>query len=366
MSDFERWEVVRNLLPEGWEALARSSGAFTRARGVADESSLLRVIMLHAATGLSLAEASAQAKLSGLGQLGSVSLHQRLMNSEAWLRQLCEKLLEEQVGQWPLDGRRRWRVIDASLVHEPGETGSVWRVHYGLELPSMRCDHFELTSEKRGESLRYWKVRPGEVILADRGYSHRGAVAEVIEAGADVVMRWTPAAFPLEDEAGRRLNLRAWLKGGPKTKPFERVVSFEHQGVRHTARLCALRKSQAATGQSVTKLRKKNRSRSFTLSDNAIYNAGFILVLTTLAAPEYDTAQILEIYRCRWQVELAFKRLKSLLGLGHLPKRHPQTAQAWLLAKLLAALLVEKTLRQAQLFSPWGYPLSPTQLLEPL
>lgn len=357
MADFERWDVVRELLPEGWDELARATGAFTRARGVADASALLRVIMLHAATGLSLVEASAQARLSGLSKLGSVSLHHRLMKSEPWLRQLCGKLLEEQAGQLPLDGRRRWRVIDASLIHEKGETGSVWRVHYSLELPSMRCDHFELTSEKRGESLRYWKVRPGEVLLVDRGYSHRGAVAEVIQSGAEVVMRWTSASFPLNDQAGRPLDLRAWLKRSPKTKAFERVVTFEHQGVRHTARLCGLRKSRAATQQSVSKMRDKNRGRAFTLSDNAIYNAGFILVLTTLPAEEYTAAQILEIYRCRWQVELAFKRLKTLLKLGHLPKGHPQTAQAWLLAKLLAALLIEKTLRQAQLFSPWGYPL---------
>jgi hypothetical protein len=315
--------------------------------------------MLHAATGYSLEDASALARLCGLGQMGSVSLHNRLKNSELWLRTLCEQLLLEQgrSAAAALDGGRRWRAIDASLIHEKGPTGSVWRLHYSLELPSMRCDHFELSSQKKGESLRYWDVRPGEVILADRGYSHRGSVVEVVEAGADVVLRWGPTSFPLASADGSPFNLRAWLKKGPRSKPFERAVTFEHEGRRHSARLCAPRKSKAATHQSVEKLREKNRSRSHTLSSNAIYNAGFILILTTLPPEEYSAARILDIYRCRWQVELAFKRLKSLLRLGHLPKEQPRTAQAWILAKLLASLLIEKTLRLAQLFSPWGYPL---------
>ena len=53
----------------------------------------------------------------------------------------------------------------------------------------------------------------------------------------------------------------------------------------------------------------------------------------------------------RWQVELVFKRSKSLAGLGHLPKRNPVSARAWLCGKLLVALLVEKAVRHASAVS---------------
>ena len=69
------------------------------------------------------------------------------------------------------------------------------------------------------------------------------------------------------------------------------------------------------------------------------------------------------MYRCRWQIELAFKRLKTLLGAGHVPKTDDQSARAWMQAKLLTALLVERLLLEAKIFSPWGYPL---RALEPL
>lgn len=43
--------------------------------------------------------------------------------------------------------------------------------------------------------------------------------------------------------------------------------------------------------------------------------ADVVLVLTSLPATTDDAADILALYRLRWQIEWAFKRLKSLLYL---------------------------------------------------
>jgi hypothetical protein len=75
--------------------------------------------------------------------------------------------------------------------------------------------------------------------------------------------------------------------------------------------------------------------------------------VTTLS--ELSAAAIMEFYRQRWQVELAFKRLKSLLHLGHLKKYDKDGARAWLQGKLLVACLIEKLILTGERFSPWGY-----------
>jgi hypothetical protein len=49
--------------------------------------------------------------------------------------------------------------------------------------------------------------------------------------------------------------------------------------------------------------------------------------------------------------------MKSLLGLGHLPKKDPASARAWLHGKLFVSLLVERMVEAANSFSPWGYRL---------
>ena len=76
-------------------------------------------------------------------------------------------------------------------------------------------------------------------------------------------------------------------------------------------------------------------------------------MVTTLQEPSAQA--IMEFYRRRWQIELAFKRLKSLLQLGHLKKTDKQGAKAWLQGKLLVACLIETLILTAERFSPWGY-----------
>ena len=71
-----------------------------------------------------------------------------------------------------------------------------------------------------------------------------------------------------------------------------------------------------------------------------------------MGAPE-----VLEYYRFRWQIELVFKRLKSLLAIGHLPKHDARSSRAWWHGKLLVALLTQKLVRLGSSFSPWGYEL---------
>ena len=82
--------------------------------------------------------------------------------------------------------------------------------------------------------------------------------------------------------------------------------------------------------------------------------ADYVFVFTTL--PNTVTPQtVMELYRGRWQIELAFKRLKSLVQLGHLKKHDALAARAWLQGKLLVAFLLDALLETAERISPWGY-----------
>jgi transposase len=69
-----------------------------------------------------------------------------------------------------------------------------------------------------------------------------------------------------------------------------------------------------------------------------------------------SASQSLELYRGRWQIELVFKRLKSIFQLGHLRKIDPDSTRSWIEGELFVALLLESLLRQESLF-PWGFHL---------
>ena len=86
-----------------------------------------------------------------------------------------------------------------------------------------------------------------------------------------------------------------------------------------------------------------------------------MIVFTTCSSG--STADVLRSYRMRWQIELVFKRLKSLAQLGHLPKHDDRSSCAWLYGKLPVTLLAQKLIRIGRDISPSGYPLSPRRTM---
>lgn len=96
------------------------------------------------------------------------------------------------------------------------------------------------------------------------------------------------------------------------------------------------------------------------LRQQSIEATHFIWVFTTLPEELLDAAGVLELYRYRWQVEVAFKRLKQLLKLGRVPHKDHDAAHSWIHAKLVVALVLEKLYRSARSFSPWGYRIDAT------
>lgn len=248
-------------------------------------------------------------------------------------------------------------MIDASNIQEPGSTGTDLRLHYSIRLPELVCDHFELTDEKGGEKLGRFTFAPGELAIADRGYSHRAGLAHVLRASADVLIRWHPYNLPLENEDGSRHQTLPWLRGLPDKQPGEQTVWFTSGTERFRVRLCALRKSRTATEVAQKKRQREAKRKGHTLRENTLELAAYVLLITSAEPEKLTSAEVLELYRGRWRKELVFKRLKSLLDTGHVPKKNDDSARAWMQWKIMTALLTEQLLWAGKLVSPWGYRL---------
>ncbi|MDR0760848.1 MAG: transposase, partial [Treponema sp.] len=61
--------------------------------------------------------------------------------------------------------------------------------------------------------------------------------------------------------------------------------------------------------------------------------------------------QIMELYRMRWEIEQAFKGLKSLFHYNEIPLKLEATAGVWFYGKLLLAALCERIVNKGH-FSP--------------
>lgn len=358
----DEWEIITRLLPEGWQEAARTHGALTRARQIKDANTLLLVIMMHTAAGLSLRQTVARARRLGLAEMSAVALLKRLRTSGPWLCTLASQMFHDSRFQRQIQYApgRRVRVVDATTIQEPGSNSTDWRVHYSLGLPSLACDFFEVTDASGGESYKRLEVQPGDVILADRGYCHREGAAHIMDAEGAVVVRLNGSSFPLLDAKGNRIVLLEILNGLEAHEPGEWQVQFEVNKKTYDARLCAIRKSPDAALRARQTVEKEASRKQRKALPDTLALADYTFVLTNLDA-DFSTHDVLELYRARWQVELAFKRIKSLFAAGTVPKQDPETAKAWIHAKLLAVLLMERLSQEAGLFSPWGFPLRTPQ-----
>ncbi len=362
----EEWCVLASLLPEDWRELARETGAIRRARGaISNPDTLLRLLLMHVATGLSLKQTVARAHLQQFVTVSDVALLKRLRSSEEWLRELARRMFEgsRYTSVAPLVPRgQRLRAVDATTVEEPGTTGTDWRVHYSICLPEMRCDFYELTDVRGGETYKRLPVEQGDIILADRGYCQREGVAHVLRHHGDAIVRLNSTSFPLLRPRGNEpLQVLPLLRRIKGCRAREWRARFEVAGERWPIRLCALRKSKEAAAVSKKKILQVAARKQKQVRPETLEFAEYIVVLATLESEILDASEVLEIYRARWQIELCFKRIKSLLQLGHLPKRSDVSARAWIQGKLLAVLLIERLIEEARLFSPWGFDLVAAQ-----
>lgn len=361
----EDWAVLRDFLPAAWQRVAEETGALKGLRKDKAPDHLLRTLLLHLACGYSLRETTVRARRAKLADLSDVALLKRLRKSSAWLYRLCILLFNER--GLPLAGTRggvQLRLFDATDIKEPGKTGSLWRVHYGLRLPSLACDFFKVTETEgrgTGESFRQFPAQAGDYIMGDRGYCAAAGIHYLQAQGAYVCVRVNSRSLPIQTPTGGVFDLLAHLQTLRATgQPTAWQVQIPGPNARPVAgRLCALRKDELAIRRTHKALRRYASKQGRRLRPETLVVNEYIVLFTTFPAATFPVPKVLEWYRMRWQVELVFKRFKQLASLGHLPKRDPASARAWLYGKLLTCLLTEKLIVHANAISPWRSEVTP-------
>ncbi len=357
----EDWSLVTRFLPAGWQQKARELGALQRFRCFSDMEDLLRALLIHFVEGCSGRETAVRVFEYGIARISDVAFLKRLAKADAWLRWMAEGVMKRWINTVPdmiETSGLRIRLIDATCVEGPGKKASSWRIHYAVELPSLLCDEIEVTGREVGESFKNFTVRPGDLLLGDRGYAHARGIASVIERGGHVLVRTSLRLLALRDEDGVSFLILPYLRNLKHGEVGDWEVWITYNGKLIKGRLCAMRKSLAArlkARRRVQRQRSKGFGKKGRLRPETLEAADYVIIFTTLDRT-FTASQILEIYRARWQVELCFKRLKSILKVGNLHNKNPETARAWLHGKILVAFLTESIILAARSLSPWGYP----------
>jgi hypothetical protein len=324
---------------------ARESKAFLRPREVRSAVDLLRLTLAYCLGHMGLRLTAAWAEATGVASLSDVALLGRLRNTGPWLMRLIAHLLE--LGCPPAAQGRLIRIIDASSVAKAGfnpkGTNGVWRVHAAFALPSEQFDFLELTDESGGERLDRVPVVPGEIRIGDAAYLQVDQMGEVTAQGADVLVRanWRHARWLHAD--GTSFDILQLLRDASQAGSIDQPVWLgRKKGVAPLpARLIAIRKPPAAIAEARRKVHEAARKQGRQASQGSLLACEWVILVTSLSREAFSLDDIFKLYRMRWRIELAFKRLKSLIGLRSPPAKDPRLAKPWILSHLLTSLLLE-------------------------
>lgn len=346
------FEELLQDLPAQTVSMAREFKAFVRAKKVKTPAQLLRLVLLYCGLDKSLGEVAGT--FTALYEsITDQSVAERLRACGPWVKALLSQMLAPS-SETILPTGLRFVVIDASTVQAPGAKGTDHRLHIAMDLVSLEFIEVLVSDVHTGETLKHFTLGPGDVAVTDRGYAQAQGMHEAVQRGAALLVRLNPFSVVLSDAQGQPLSLVEALKR-QKTetiRTLEVMIASADGEAQVRGWVHAYRLNPEQAGRARQKCRQRHKKG--TPKADTLYLAGWVVVFTTLPPLVLNAQTIMALYRCRWQVEIAIKRWKSVLDVDALrAKAGSPLAQVWLHGKLLYALMLERRMRR-QLGDSWS------------
>ncbi|HET6261546.1 MAG TPA: transposase [Chloroflexia bacterium] len=335
------------LLPYGWDQQARVLRAFCRTRELQHPALLLRALLAYVLCCGCFNLLGAWALLLGIADISDTAWRRRFIAASLWLDWLLRQLLSENAAppapaEDPQPASERVVIIDSTIIVHPTGKGEDWRIHLGFDLSNARFDTMLLTDDHTSEDTAHYPLGRGDIAIADAGHGRRRLIVHTaLQQQAQLVVRIHPRTCPLMDAAGEQVNIVAWLRT-LKGRYHSRQLYCHYGKQRVGLRLIAVKLSDQASKKAQRRKRKKAVMDRRKITEETLFLAGWVLLVTNLPGRAWPTDAVVRLYRARWQVELMFKQMKQMIMLGKLKVRNRAMGQAVLRAKLVAWALGEK------------------------
>src|SRR5215469_13145941 len=338
----ENIEKLLEMLPEGYEEAGRKTGAFERKREIRTVYDLLKLVFMYVAHGLSHLEVSVTAKLKGIAQISDVAFMKRFAKCGELIEWLLDNLNPQATAHYSKPSKFEKydiKALDASVVTSGGKMRITHRLHFAIDIFLLKSDQYKITAQKTGESLTNFVVKARDLFLGDRAYGTKTSMEHCLANEGNFIFRIRKNAFDIYDKKGNKIGLTEKLKGISSNKALCLECFFLNStGAFVPIRICAMIKPKDLIENP---------------EDDTGFMNNFIVLVTSVLDNHIGAKDILELYRLRWQIELYFKRLKSLMGFGDIPNKTESHIKIWLNAKLAVAIMLEIMTAQVD-FSPSG------------
>lgn len=212
--------------------------------------------------------------------------------------------------------------LDATSISAEGKNGEVFRLHTKYSLIKNIPSEIHVTDKHTAESVKHYDIKPDSLYFADRAYGRTTQIAHIIDNKANFVFRISPAHIKLfYDEACKnKINFNSLLN---KEETFSIICYFKLSHKTYRIRLIIAPIPVEKHCLIEKRVRENAMRKQYKISDTTVEFAKWVILATSLSE-EIGGQEILNSYRLRWQIELFFKRMKSLLNFHKIRRSSEQ------------------------------------------
>lgn len=210
--------------------------------------------------------------------------------------------------------------IDATDIASEGNTQQIMRVHTLYSITGRHCPFVKVTDNHTAESVRHYTITEGSLYLADRCYGRAAQLSCLLDHKAHFIVRITPRLIRLyrDSDAKQPLDVKTLLTGSP----FVVTCWFRYRDEIYPIRLAGIPLPQEKRYPAEARARRSSARRLHRIQEaTLLYSQWTFFAVDTAIEP--DSSAIYDIYSLRWQIELFFKRAKSLLHFHRIRAASP-------------------------------------------
>jgi hypothetical protein len=341
------WKTLISFLPANYEQLAETHKQLNTQWNNAKFTSadiLLRFIFLHVGADMPLRQTVATIAAAGGPSVQPVRLHHKMRRAKPYLASLVAGMTADASERAP----ERWggyemMALDGTTVSGPSAENVDARIHAVIRLSDLAITGVQVTDVRGGETLRRFGWMREQLVIADRGYANAPGVAWVVDEGADVLVRVNRGALPLFTAEGTPIDVLAWCRDLSGHRAADVAAHLVHRDGRAErridGRLIGFRLPEKEAEDARQRVLREHGADA---TADQLEAAEYIILFTTAPSSRLSAARCVEAYRLRWQIELQFKRWKSLCHFDRLPNYRDDTIQSWLTAKVLIGMLLDR------------------------
>ncbi len=207
--------------------------------------------------------------------------------------------------------------IDATDITLEGKKGTVLRAHTVYDLSKKACFNAHIANIHTGESVKLHNIKANNLYFADRAYGRTPQMEHMLENNAEFVFRFSPSQVKLFKNPGctDKIDFKRYLSDSNTVASIDCFFKRKKKVYKIRVIISPIPEDKAEIA--ALKAKKKSARKQNKLNNDTLIYAKQLFLATSLSN-SVPAEQIVSAYRERWQIELHFKRSKSLLSFHRL------------------------------------------------